>query len=232
MRVDDKLRMKDFLLNYRFRNEQLMTLALTHRSASQNHNERLEYLGDAVLGLIIAEDLFKRFPSADEGQLTRLRASVVNSDALFSVGQQFGIGNLVILGEGEKKAGGSKRVSISSNALEALVGAIYLDSDYATCAKVVGDLFHELLTELDPSAIEKDAKTTLQELLQGRGLHLPNYQVKSITGPPHNRLFEVCCSIKSLLNEPTLGTGESRRKGEQAAAREALSLISEESSCD
>ena len=142
--------MKDLSLNYHFRNEQLMTLALTHRSASQNHNERLEYLGDALLGRIIAEDLFKRFPSADEGQLTRLRASVVNSDALFSVGQQFNIGNLVILGQGEKKTGGSKRVSIASNALEALVGAIYLDSDYVTCAKVVGDLFHSLLTGLDP----------------------------------------------------------------------------------
>jgi ribonuclease-3 len=224
--------MKDLSLNYHFRNEQLMTLALTHRSASQNHNERLEYLGDALLGLIIAEDLFKRFPSADEGQLTRLRASVVNSDALFSVGQQFNIGNLVILGQGEKKTGGSKRVSIASNALEALVGAIYLDSDYATCAKVVGDLFHSLLTGLDPSAIEKDAKTTLQELLQGKGLHLPHYHVKSITGPPHDRVFEVSCSVKGLLKEPTLGIGESRRKGEQAAARQALSLIFEESSCD
>ena len=232
MRMDDNLRMKSFSLKYHFKDEQLMTLALTHRSASQNHNERLEYLGDALLGLIIAEDLFKRFPMADEGQLTRLRASVVNSDALFSVGQQFDIGSLVILGEGEKKTGGSKRVSIAANALEALVGAIYLDSDYATCAKVVGELFHDLLTELDPSAIEKDAKTALQELLQGKGLHLPHYQVKSITGPPHDRVFEVSCSVKSLLNKPTLGTGETRRKGEQAAARQALILICEESSCD
>ncbi len=232
MRMEDDLKVKHLSLNYRFRNEQLMTLALTHRSASQDHNERLEYLGDALLGLIIAEDLFKRFPSADEGQLTRLRASVVNSDALYSVGQQVDIGNLVILGEGEKKTGGSKRVSIASNALEALVGAIYLDSDYATCAKVVGELFHNLLIGLDPSAIEKDAKTALQELLQRKGLPLPQYRVKSVSGPPHDRCFEVSCSVNSLLTEPTLGTGESRRKGEQAAARKALTLILGESNCD
>ena len=224
--------MKDSSLNYRFKNEQLMTLALTHRSASQNHNERLEYLGDALLGLIIAEDLYTRFPEADEGQLTRLRASVVNSDALFSVGQQLRIGDLVTLGEGEQKNGGAKRVSIASNALEALIGAIYLDSDFATCAKVVRELFHDLLTELDPSAIEKDPKTTLQELLQGQGLQLPKYLLKSISGPPHDRLFEVSCSVQSLLKEPAIGLGESRRKGEQAAARQALTLIVGVSNCE
>ena len=223
---------KNLSLNYVFKDEKLKSQALTHRSASQSHNERLEFLGDALVGLIVADHLFKRFPDADEGQLTRLRARVVNSDALYSVGQQLGISDMLILGEGEKKTGGAKRVSISSDAVEALIGAIYLDSNFDTCSLVVQELLADVLGSLDPDTILKDPKTALQEFLQSKNLGLPLYHVESISGPPHDRYFKITCSVKGLLEKPVIGAGESRRKAEQASAKAALSLIFEKEEHD
>jgi ribonuclease III len=211
-------------LEYEFNDESLRIRALTHRSAGSDHNERLEFLGDALLGLIIAEYLFENFPDADEGQLTRTRASLVNRASLAEVARSLDLGGMVALGEGEQKSGGWRRDSILANTLEALVGAIYLDGGIDACRRVVATWFAGRLADIDPDRAAKDPKTALQELLQRLRYDLPRYETTGVSGPSHDQLFTVSC-YTNALTEPVIAMGRSRRKAEQAAARAALNLL-------
>lgn len=212
--------------DYRFRDPALLETALTHRSAGARNNERMEFLGDAVLGYLISAELYERFPKATEGQLSRLRASLVRGETLADIASQLELGEQLILGPGEMKSGGFRRRSILADAFEALIGAIYLDSDMDTVRKVVLPLFASRLEECDPSRVIKDPKTRLQEYLQARGAPLPEYTVQAITGKAHNQTFAVACHIEGLAEQP-VGTGSSRRAAEQAAAEQALELLGE-----
>jgi ribonuclease III len=211
-------------LDYEFNDDSLRSRALTHRSAGSDHNERLEFLGDALLDLIIAEYLFERFPAADEGQLTRTRASLVNRETLAGIARDLELGNVLVLGEGEQKSGGWRRNSILANGLEAMIGAIYLDGGMEACRQVVETWFADKFTEIDPEHAAKDAKTELQELLQSRRFELPRYETTAVSGPSHDQTFTVACHTDAL-QEPVLAVGRSRRKAEQAAARAALSKL-------
>ena len=213
-------------ISHGFKDKDLLELALTHRSANKQNNERLEFLGDAVLGSIIAEYLYMHFPAADEGQLTRTRASLVNKKFLADVARQLEIGNQLALGEGELKSGGWHRDSILSNAVEAIIGAIYLDAGYDSCRDEVLRWYAPALEEVDPAKSIKDPKTQLQELLQSRNLPLPEYETLKIEGPAHSQLFTVRCAVK-LLDEPVLETSNSRRKAEQKAAETVLCQLQE-----
>lgn len=212
-------------LGYRFRNVALLDSALTHRSAGGVNNERLEFLGDAILGLVIAEDLFKRYPEASEGELSRLRANQVRKLTLAELARALDLGEFLRLGPGELKSGGYRRDSILADALEAIFGAVYLDSDFSTCAELIKGLYRERLGALpaEPLAL-KDPKTCLQEYLQGRHLDLPDYRVISIRGDAHDQVFEVECRVVAQdLNAH--GSGSSRRRAEQQAAQEMLALL-------
>ena len=211
-------------LSYRFRDPELLQLALTHRSANTPNNERLEFLGDAVLGATITEYLYINFPQADEGQLTRTRASLVNKKFLASIARDLEVGAQISLGEGELKSGGWQRDSILSNTVEAIIGAMYLDGGYEACRTEVLAWYADALKEIDPAKSIKDPKTQLQELLQGESLSLPRYQTLKIEGPAHNQLFTVSCEVE-LLDKPVIETGNSRRKAEQKAASAALDRL-------
>ena len=213
-------------LSYRFRDQGLLQLALTHRSANSPNNERLEFLGDAVLGATITEYLYINFPQADEGQLTRTRASLVNKKFLASIARELDVGTEISLGEGELKSGGWRRDSILSNTVEAIIGAIYLDGGYEACRNEVLSWYADSFKEIDPAKSVKDPKTQLQELLQGESLSLPRYQTLKIEGPAHNQLFTVSCEVE-LLDKPVVETGNSRRKAEQKAASAALEQLGE-----
>ncbi|MCZ6892437.1 MAG: ribonuclease III, partial [Gammaproteobacteria bacterium] len=178
-------------MDYEFNDDSLRVKALTHRSAGSDNNERLEFLGDALLGLITAQYLFEHFPAADEGELTRTRASLVNRDTLAEIARSLDLGNLLVLGEGEQKSGGWRRDSILANSLEALLGAIYLDGGMDVCRQAVETWFAEKLADVDPKSAAKDAKTALQELLQSRRLELPRYETTDISGPSHDQTFTV-----------------------------------------
>ncbi len=211
-------------IRHRFRDPQLLTLALTHRSASSRHNERLEFLGDAILGFVIADFLFSNFPKADEGQLTRARATLVNRETLACIARELELGGAIALGEGELKSGGWRRDSILANSLEALIGAIYLDAGIEAARDELSAWFAERLAVVDPTVTQKDSKTQLQEYLQERQYALPIYQTVAITGPAHNQSFLISCELSS----PALrveGSGRSRRQAEQEAARLALSSL-------
>ncbi|MCB1749254.1 MAG: ribonuclease III [Gammaproteobacteria bacterium] len=208
-------------LDYNFDDGELCRRALTHRSAGARHNERLEFLGDALLGMIVAEYLFETFPDADEGQLTRTRAALVNRESLAELARGLALGDVLILGEGEQKSGGWRRDSILANTLEALIGAIYLDGGLEACRRVVRGIYTKRLDKLDPSAAAKDPKTALQEYLQARQRELPRYETTRVSGPPHEQVFTVTCHVDSLP-APVTADGNSRRKAEQAAARAAL----------
>lgn len=210
------------VLDYDFRAQSLLLTALTHRSFSKTNNERLEYLGDAVLGLFIAEQLFRKFPQAAESELTRLRASLVNREALVRLARELDLGSHIRLGKGERKSGGQEKESLLSDAMEALLGAVYLDSDLATCHRVLLKLYRPLLDELTLQTIEKDPKTELQERMQAQGKPLPCYQVIATAGEAHNRLFTVACQVEGL-DEPVSATGKSKKIAEQNAAKLALS---------
>ena len=212
--------------DYRFRDPALLETALTHRSAGTRNNERMEFLGDAVLGYLISAELYARFPKATEGELSRLRASLVRGETLADIATQLDLGEHLILGPGEMKSGGFRRRSILADAFEALIGAIYLDSDMDTVRKVVLPLFASRIAKCDPARVSKDPKTRLQEYLQARGAPLPEYTVQAITGKAHNQTFEVACHIEGLAEQP-VGTGSSRRAAEQAAAELALELLGE-----
>ena len=210
-------------LNYIFRNPALLEAALTHRSVSgSRNNERLEFLGDAMLNAIIAQALYEAYPKACEGELSRLRATLVKGDTLASIAAELGLGEQLLLGVGEKKSGGFRRTSILADALEALLAAVYLDSDFNTCRLVIQRLFQSRFETLPPVEELKDAKTRLQEYLQARQQPLPVYTVQSVAGEPHERRFIVECAIGDMM---TRATGTSRRKAEQEAARKALEKI-------
>jgi ribonuclease III len=209
------------MLDYSFRDDALRRRALTHRSAEPEHNERLEFLGDALLGFIVAEHLYVSFPGADEGQLTRTRATLVNREALAELARELDLGTALVLGEGEQKSGGWRRDSILANALESLIGAIYLDGGLAACRNAVLGLFAERLAACDPGRAHKDPKTALQEYLQGRRHELPRYETVTVAGPSHQQLFTVRCHT-SALPGPVVAQGPTRRKAEQAAARATL----------
>ncbi len=211
-------------LGYRFTSPQLLREALTHRSHGTPHNERLEFLGDSVLNCIVASELYQRFTALREGELSRLRAHLVRQDSLHRVSQRLSLGTYLRLGEGELKSGGFARPSILADALEALVGAIYIDGGFAAAQAVLRALFGEALAEIDATSFGKDPKTRLQELLQSRHIALPKYGVVSTQGAAHDQRFDVECVIPEL-SVRTVGSGASRRAAEQEAARQAFERI-------
>jgi ribonuclease III len=218
-------------LGHTFQNQELMLLALTHRSFAGRNNERLEFLGDAILNFVAGEALFERFPQAREGQLSRLRARLVKGETLAVLARGFELGEYLRLGSGELKSGGFRRESILADALEALIGAIYLDAGMDVArARVLDWLTNELdgLTLVDTN---KDPKTRLQEFLQSRAAELPRYEVVDIQGEPHCRTFFVQCEV-ALLTDKTQGQGASRRIAEQVAAAAALVALGVENSHD
>jgi ribonuclease-3 len=211
------------ITGYSFVNADLLRQALTHRSYGVPHNERLEFLGDGVLNCVVAAVLFERFPLLPEGELSRLRASLVNQQSLFEIAQQIDLGAQLLLGEGELKSGGAQRPSILADALEALIGATFLDGGFAAAHAMVGRLFQRQLTDADSQTVGKDPKTLLQEFLQGRRIALPQYSVISTAGEAHEQSFRVECAIPELKIR-TQGEGNSRRGAEQIAARRAYDL--------
>ena len=210
-------------IGHRFNDPDLLRRALTHRSHSTAHNERLEYLGDSVVNCVIALELYQKFPQLTEGELSRLRASLVNQQSLSVVGRQFGLGEQILLGEGEIKSGGFQRPSILGDAVEAVIGAAFLDGGFDAARRVVRILFADALAAVDPQTIGKDPKTLLQEYLQGRRMALPQYTVVATRGEAHEHVFEVECVIPAL-DIRSLGEGSSRRNAEQNAARQAYEL--------
>ncbi len=211
-------------LNYEFNDQRLLKKALTHSSAGKNNNERLEFLGDSILGWVIAEALYQRFPHAKEGELSRLRAGLVKGVTLAKIAREFNLGDFLRLGQGELKSGGYRRDSILADALEALIGAVYLDSDIETCRTQVLEWFSERLEKVSVADNHKDSKTRLQEYLQSRKQGLPQYQVIATRGKEHEQIFDVECTV-GLLETPVTGTGSSRRQAEQEAALKALKAL-------
>ena len=227
MRNDDsRLTFEKFYQNlgYRFAQPKLLYEALTHRSHSAIHNERLEFLGDAVLNCAIASLIYRHFPDLPEGRLSRLRAHFVNQRALSSMALNLQIDQLIKLGEGELKSGGFRRPSILADAFEAILGAIYLDSDFSQAEEIVRKLYLSQMQAIDLESPSKDPKTLLQEFLQSHKLALPEYSVITTTGKAHNQTFQVACVLPSF-NIRTLGEGESRRSAEQAAAKLAYDEV-------
>jgi ribonuclease III len=211
-------------LGYRYRDPLLLEAALTHRSAGGSHNERLEFLGDAVLNCVVAMLVFREFAVADEGDLSRFRASLVSGEALAILAAEIGLGAHLRMGSGELKSGGFRRKSILADGLEALFGAIYLDGGFAAAADVIERLFAPRLDRL-PSASElKDPKTRLQEALQARGIALPQYVVQGVSGEAHDQSFEVACTVE-VLGLRAVGIGASRRRAEQAAAQMVIDAL-------
>lgn len=211
-------------LPYRFARPELLGEALTHRSAGPRNNERLEFLGDAVLNFLIADALFRRVPDADEGGLSRLRANLVRRETLAEIAAELRLGEALVLGPGELKSGGFRRQSILADALEAVVGAVYLDGGFGACEALVDRLFRERLDSLPSTDSLKDPKTRLQEYLQARQAPLPNYRLVSQEGEPHRRVFRVACEIEGVTGTVE-ATGRSRRAAEQEAARRALKAL-------
>lgn len=211
-------------LGYEFADPELLVLALTHKSSSAANNERLEFLGDAVLDLVIAEALYRLQPEADEGTLSRLRASLVRSDTLSGIAQEIGLGDMLLLGAGERRSGGHQRASLMADALEALIGAVYLDADFAAAGAIILHLYGTRLNNLPAADALKDPKTLLQEALQQRAQPLPVYELILESGPPHAPVFAVRCEL-ATLQISTEGHGNSRRKAEQVAAARALEVL-------
>lgn len=199
----------------------LLERALTHRSFGPNHNERLEYLGDAVLSFVVAELLYRRFPQASEGELSRYRATLVSGESLAAAAAALGLGERVRLGEGELKSGGQRRGTILADALEALIGALYVDRGLDTAREAVERLFGDAMAALPAAGTLKDPKTRLQEWLQGRGLALPAYTVLEVSGEPHQQHFRVRCDVGELAVSAE-AEGSSRRRAEQEAAQRVL----------
>lgn len=208
-------------LGYSFTQAPLLQQALTHRSHSAPHNERIEFLGDSVLNCCIAQELYQRFGDLKEGELSRLRANLVRQETLAELAQELELGTYLRLGEGELKSGGFRRPSILADGLEALFGAVLLDGGFAAVQAVIRGLYAPLLKHLDPQTLGKDPKTLLQELLQARKIPLPQYAVVATQGAAHNQLFQVECQIPQLAIRTT-GFGASRRIAEQEAAQRAF----------
>jgi len=215
------------LLNYQFEEEDLLQDALTHRSASSRNNERMEFLGDSILNFVIAEELFIKYPQYPEGDLSRLRASLVNKDGLALVAQDLKLGDYLRLGSGELKSGGFRRHSILADAVEAIFGAVLMDSNFESCKLLILRLYKEQLHNIPDQAMLKDPKTRLQELLQSRKLPLPVYDVTEIKGKAHQQEFSICCSIEDL-NIKTHSHAGSRRKAEQIAAEDAITQVQQQ----
>jgi len=211
-------------LAYAFEDEQLLKQALTHRSAPGPNNERLEFLGDAVLQLVASELVFEKTPNASEGQLSRLRSTLVKDTTLAEIAADLGIGEFLILGSGEKKSGGHRRSSILADALEAIFGAIFLDAGLEGARQVIHKAYGERLHDLPEAADLRDPKSRLQEYLQGRKMALPDYAVQNISGKAHKQSFEISCRIAEL-DAVTVGAGLTRRDAEQEAALAMLHKI-------
>lgn len=211
-------------LQHPFTDPSLLRQAMTHCSAGRKNNERLEFLGDAVLGLVVSELLYRKFPDASEGQLSRMRATLVQQSALAGIARALQIGDELVLGGGELKSGGANRDSILADALEALLSALYLDGGLRVCHEHIEAWFAPLLAELQAAQQAKDAKTTLQEYLQARKLALPAYVVVETRGKDHEQEFVVECAVV-LLQEPVVGTGSSRKEAEQQAAAAVLQAL-------
>lgn len=215
-------------LGYEFKNVNLLKQALTHCSASSVNNERLEFLGDAILSFVIAKALFDMFPDQTEGQLSRIRAFLVKGEMLAEIASELNLGDYLYLGPGELKTGGFRRGSILADALEALIAAIFLDGGIDSSQQFILNIYH---SRLDKEALHtnlKDAKTELQEYLQAKKLALPDYSLVNMTGEEHEQIFHISCSVKEL-NKITEGVGSSRRKAEQQAARLLLQILKESS---
>jgi ribonuclease-3 len=211
-------------MHYEFHNLELLEEALTHRSKQARNNERLEYLGDSILGFLIAKRLFDMFPKATEGELSRCRSKLVKGDTLAKLAKVLNLGEFLLLGPGELKSGGYRRNSTLADAFEAIIGAIFLDGGMQSADEFVLHHFAQLLDDISLDDTLKDPKTQLQEHLQARRQPLPEYKVVSTSGSEHEQVFQVQCTVEGLP-QPTLGQGSSRRKAEQAAARQALDLI-------
>ena len=209
------------IFGYVFQSREILKQALTHRSFGTAHNERLEFLGDSILNCIIAQALYERFLDVREGDLSRLRANLVRQETLAEIAQGLGLGEQLRLGEGELKSGGFRRPSILADGLEALFGAVFLDGGFDKARETVLRLFEPYLSNLDPQHSGKDAKTTLQEFLQGRRLALPQYLLRATRGEAHAQEFEVECLIPEL-GITAIGRGTSRRSAEQEAAKRAF----------
>jgi ribonuclease-3 len=211
-------------LGYKFKDPALLARALRHRSAGKDNNERLEFLGDAVLGFVVADFLCKQFPAATEGELSRIRAALVQQATLAAIARDLKLGESLILGPGELKTGGGNRDSILADALEALISAIYLDAGMNACRDLVQAWFAPRLAEQEKPDAGKDAKTRLQELMQARKLALPIYEIQEVSGKEHQQVFVVSCRV-ALLNAPLSGTGHSRKVAEQNAAEAVLASL-------
>ena len=209
-------------LDYAFEDERLLDLALTHRSAPGSNNERLEFLGDAVLDVVVSESIFRSHPNAAEGDLSRLRAALVNDQSLADIAGELGIGQYLHLGSGERKTGGHRRGSILADALEAIFGAVYLDAGFEATRRVIEKAFGNRLYELPDAESLRDAKSRLQEWMQARQMGLPDYELVEVAGEAHRQTFEVECRVGDI---ETRGTGTTRRTAEQEAAESMLSQL-------
>jgi len=219
--MSDELSQK---LNYEFQDSKFLKVALTHRSKGGDHNERLEFLGDAVVNFVIAEILYNLFPKGTEGELSRWRASLVNRDTLADLAKEFELGQYLFLGPGELRSGGSERQSILSCAMEAIIGAVYLDGGFDIARSKIMEWYEPLLQSLSSAASHKDPKTLLQEYLQSRRMSLPVYKVENVSGEAHQQIFTVSCQVDGLI-ESTMGKGTSRRRAEQDAAQAMLVVL-------
>ena len=217
----DKLQKK---FSYEFNDIGLLKQALTHRSVSKNNNERLEFLGDSVLGCVVSEELYRRYPSIDEGQLSRLRSHLVRGQTLANLAKTLNISESLTLGHGELKSGGFRRESILADAFEAILGAIFLDSDYLIVKRIILELFDDLLNQAKPEDSLKDFKTQLQELLQKKGYSLPSYELIQTKGKDHNAIFYVSCTVTEL-NLKSEKNAKSIKRAEQACAQSILEEI-------
>jgi ribonuclease III len=213
-------------LEYSFNDLSLLDEALTHRSYASRNNERLEFLGDGILNFVIAHELFKLYPDVQEGDLSRLRANLVNKDSLAAIAAYLDLGNVIKLGSGELKSGGFRRPSILADAVESIFGAVYCDSGFEACRDLIIRLYADrLASSMDLQSL-KDPKTQLQELLQSRHFPLPDYRVTDVTGQAHAQIFHVKCRIDDMKIEVS-GEGKSRRKAEQVAAQKAIIKVKE-----
>ncbi len=214
-------------IGYRFKSEHLLEHALTHRSHKGQNNERLEFLGDSILSFVIADALYTKFPKAREGDLSRMRSTLVRGQTLAEFGVEFKLGDYLRLGPGELKSGGYRRESTLADAVEAIIGAVFLDRGTEACQKLILDWYDSRLEAISPELNQKDPKTLLQEYLQARKFSLPNYTVTDTKGQAHNQTFTVECEIESIGTIVAVGT--SRRKAEQKAAEQALKKLKNES---
>lgn len=211
-------------IGYTFKDPAMLVRALTHRSAGSRHNERLEFLGDSLLSMVIADALFHRFPKVNEGDMSRMRATLVREKTLAELAREFELGEYLILGPGELKSGGFRRESILADAVEAIIGAVYLDANIEQVQAMMLGWYEDRLDAIQPGIDQKDPKTRLQELLQGKRKPLPTYTVEQVIGEAHNQKFTVHCQIEGMA-QPVIGIGTSRRKAEQSAAEHALEVL-------